>query len=342
VTAPDRAGAVNLAKQFTSDMKLRRAILPGSLAAVLIIALSSAILFHSSWRFQRIASAFVTGEARDMRRLEVDVERVQIPGSLRLVADYYPGSDKRELALLVHGSDPKGRRSALNRLLAAYLQQSGLSVLALDLSGFNESDDPELPFASPPLFVQNVTAAATYAIESGIARRGGIVYVGHSLGAGVVLMAAGCEPRPAAVIALGAPATEGLKHGDRLDDFALQRFRDMGIVPDGVALAVMKKYLLQLDVVRQLEQGELSDVLLVYGERERPAERVFEAIRKTSQRSRIHIAERADHYYCVTDAVLGWIVYNRTVIEDLTRVIVSWAAARSSPTDELSRQWRQH
>lgn len=323
-------------------MKLRRGILPGILAAVLVIALSSGILFRTSWRFQRIVSGFVTGEARDMRRLDVEPKRVQIPGPSRLVTDYYPGSDKRELVLLVHGSDPKGRRSALNRLLAAYLQQSGLSVLALNLSGFNESDDPELPFASPPPFVQNVTAAATYAIESGIARRGGIVYVGHSLGAGVVLMAAGCEPRPAAVIALGAPATEGLKHGDRLDDFALQRFRDMGIVPDGVSLSVMKEYLLQLDVVRLFEQGNLSDVLLVYGERERPAERVFEAIRETSQRSRIHIAESADHYYCVTDALLGWIFYDRTVIEDLTRVIVSWAAARNSPPDELSRQWRQH
>jgi pimeloyl-ACP methyl ester carboxylesterase len=99
--------------------------------------------------------------------------------------------------VFVHGSNPLGRRSPTSRLWIHALTKLRDAVLALDLRGFGASADPAIPWTDVG-FDEDLRAASRVAEERGWARPGEFVYVGHSLGAGVVLHAARLIPRPLA------------------------------------------------------------------------------------------------------------------------------------------------
>lgn len=216
------------------------------------------ILYTFSWTFRQTAKAFVSGEA--ITRVGHDVKRVVISKSPRLIADYYSASNNRPFVILIHGSDPLGRRNTFCRLLASRLRTDGFSVLVLDLRGFGESDNPPLPLSQSFRFEDDVLLAVRYVLENALAKPGRFVFVGHSLGAGVVLRARRLQPKPAAVVAIGAPATQGLFEQGRENWrrlFAEERLKDMGITPDEQTLQVMGRYLVEMDPVNQLLCGAL-------------------------------------------------------------------------------------
>ena len=158
--------------------------------AVLVAAaggIAAATLCVFSWTCRQLTYAPVSGAA--IAKAGHDAERVIVSYSPRLVADYYVAPGNKPLILVVHGSAKDGRRSALTRLLASRLRADGFPVLALDLAGFGESEDPDLPLSKDFRFEDAVVGAARYVVKSGIAPPGRTVYVGHSLGAGVVLRA---------------------------------------------------------------------------------------------------------------------------------------------------------
>ena len=140
----------------------KRILIIGALALGVTLGLGVAS-YLLSWGFRQSVSAVVSGLS--WIELTDDSERVVLVDSPLLVADYYPGDDDQPLIILVHGSSKRGRRSALVRTLAQQLRDAGLPVLAVDLRGFGESEDPILPLRGDLGFEKDVILAAEFALK---------------------------------------------------------------------------------------------------------------------------------------------------------------------------------
>lgn len=320
--------------------KFRRVLI----IAVLVVAaggIAAATLCVFSWSCRQLTYAPVSGAA--IANAGHNVERVVVSYSPRLVADYYAAPGKKPLILFVHGSAKDGRRSALTRLLASRLRADGFPVLALDLPGFGESEDPDLPLSKDFRFEDAVVGAARYAVKSGIAQPGRIVYVGHSLGAGVILRAGRIKPRPLSIVAVGAPITQDRfeRYGEswRLR-FAKGRLRDMDLVPDEQSLDVMGQYLVEMDPATQLSKGGLPPVLIVYGELEADygVPIVRDHLAAIDTHNGLHVVPRAPHSYYITNGPWGLVFYNRDMFDSLAKATEDWVLRGSSATSLMSEE----
>ena len=186
----------------------QRVVLVGAIVTV-SIGVPLILIYALSWNVRQS----VTGIAAGRKPLRVDTiaRRVVIRETPFLVGDYYPAESDRPLVILVHGSTRAGRRAALVRALATTLAGRGVPVLALDLTGFGESENPAVPLSEAPRLELDVLEAAGYAVERGLTREGRYAYVGHSLGAGVVLAAGQLEPRPLCIVGLGTPVAAAIR-----------------------------------------------------------------------------------------------------------------------------------
>jgi pimeloyl-ACP methyl ester carboxylesterase len=309
-----------------SSPKIRRFLI----VAVLVVAaggIAAVTLCAYSWSCRQLSYAFISGAA--IAKVGHDAKRVVVSHSPRLVADYYAAPGNKPLILFIHGSEKDGRRSALTRLLASRLRADGFPVLALDLPGFGESEDPVLPLAKDFRFEDAVVRAARYAVKSNMAQPGRIVYAGHSLGAGVVLRASRIKPQPSSVVAIGAPITQ-----DRFERygrswqrrFAEERLRDMELVPDEQSLDVLGSYLVEMDPAAQLGKGGLPPVLIVYGELEADysVPILRDHLAATNTHNGLYVVPRAPHSYYITDGPWGLVFYNRDMLNSLAKAIEDW------------------
>lgn len=143
-----------------------------------------------------------------VERREVELES----GGLRLRGDLYRANgraDGRADAaapgiVLLHGSSVHGRRLPLYPALAYELTRSGYHVLAIDLRGFGESDDPAaLDDPAAWDFAGDAIAAVDSLLRWAAVDTSRIYLVGHSFGAGPALAAAQRDPRIAKVVMIG-------------------------------------------------------------------------------------------------------------------------------------------
>jgi dienelactone hydrolase len=203
-----------------------------------------------------------------------------------------------------------------------------LSVLAPDLHGFGESEDPSLPLEEDFRFEEAVVRVARQALEEGWASNGEFVYMGYSLGAGVVLRAARREPQPAAVITVGAPATGELltQRGEQwLQQFALRRLEDMQLVPDEKSRAVIERYVLDMDVIKQVRMEDLPPTLLIYGELENPPPIQRPNFTKGAGITHVALIPGAPHSYNTLRVIGPIIVYNRVIADSVVSAAKQWA-----------------
>jgi pimeloyl-ACP methyl ester carboxylesterase len=143
-----------------------------------------------------------------VERREVELES----GGLRLRGDLYRAAGRvggradtpAPGIVLLHGSSVHGRRLPLYPALAHELTRSGYHVLAIDLRGFGESEDP--PVLDDPAgwdFAADAIAAVDSLLRWAAVDSSRIHLVGHSFGAGPALEAAQRDPRIAKVVMIG-------------------------------------------------------------------------------------------------------------------------------------------
>ena len=214
--------------------------------------------------------------------------------------------------------------------LGTTLAGRGVPVLALDLTGFGESENPAVPLAEAPRLELDVLEAAGYAVERGLTREGRYAYVGHSLGAGVVLAAGQLEPRPLCIVGLGTPVAAArleLEGEAWLEEFSAQRLRDMEIALDERSIASIARYLLEIDPHEQVLRPGRPPLLFVRGGIERPYG--IQHLRSYLPDERTGIVEFAEipdagHYYGIRAQLGHWVFHDPTVTEQLTDRIDEW------------------
>ncbi len=290
--------------------------------------LAGAFLYSSSWRFRTLVNGLVDGRFTALTLSPGNPVIVDALHDPRIAADYYGVPNSDLLIILVHGSSKEGRRQSWMRILASRLQRAGLSVLVPDLPGFGESDDPSLPLTEDFRFDQAVVRVARQALGEGWASNGEFVYMGYSLGAGVVLRAARHEPRPVAIITVGAPATGELlaERGQQwLEQFALRRLEDMQLVPDEESQAVIERYLLEMDVTKQLSMEDLPPTLLIYGELEDAPPLKRHSSHEEAGMTHVAFIPGAPHSYNTLRVIGPIVVYNRAIADSVVSAAKKWA-----------------
>ncbi|MEA1888313.1 MAG: alpha/beta fold hydrolase [Pseudomonadota bacterium] len=157
---------------------------------------------------------------------DLNYEDIWIPGvaDKQLFAWWLPVAGSDSSIIILHGW---GGNAELMLPLAGPLHQAGLNVLLLDARSHGQSDTAG--FSSMPRFAEDADAAIdwlkTYKTES--ASR--LALLGHSVGAGAVLLAASRRNDISAVISIAAFA-----HPDSMMRSYLDRFRMPEIVKSSV------------------------------------------------------------------------------------------------------------
>jgi pimeloyl-ACP methyl ester carboxylesterase len=301
-------------------------------------------------KIRRIALAYSSGATiRRLSHFGKVAERIEILKSPSLIGDYYPASDSRPLILLVHGLTSDGRRFFPYPVLASRLSADGFPVLAIDLRGFGESAGPVISANRAFNFEDDVLVAVKYAVERELAQPGRIVYVGHSLGALIVLRAEALEPRPASVVVLGTPFPKewfekkeyfGRRGATFQRLWAEDILSTMGIRPDQESVQVMERYLRLSTPITRFLQEKVPPILFVYGERESIVSAVSEIRNHRSSGEvlyGLHIVPDAGHTYNINKGPWGLVIYDEQMLNSVASTIEGWAIAWDSKASGSSR-----
>jgi pimeloyl-ACP methyl ester carboxylesterase len=176
------------------------------------------------------------------------VERREVAlaaGGVRLRGDLYEASGLGPAPgiVLLHGSSVYGRRLPLYPALAYELSRAGYHVLAIDLRGFGESDDPAvLDDAASWDFPADAIAAVDSLLRWAPVDSSRVYLMGHSFGAGAALAAAQRDARIAKVVMIGPTRryTERfLRPGAPDSAYYVQRWRRTMQLPREVPYPVM-------------------------------------------------------------------------------------------------------
>ncbi len=198
---------------------------------------------------------------------------------LRLVADLYipEGQGPAPSLLLLHGSDPWGRKAGLIQLLALRFKSSGWLVLAPDARGFGESADPQ-EITSPEAWSvkDDIRRSINYLLSQPGTDSQRLHVLGHSLGAGHALEGALNDPRVRSLVLIGPPR---FLDGRKTSLWKQVRFAaDRGLkqpVPEEVAEARIMKLDISVHLKRPPRRYCDKPILLIDGELEGDANLAF-------------------------------------------------------------------
>jgi len=268
---------------------------------------------------------------------EVSIQR---PDGLRLSGGLFgsQSSAQRPGVLLLHGHTPLGRDLALYRVLGAELAERGFLVLAIDFSGFGESDDP---FSSEDTGLFDGDADARVALDYlaglGNVDPARILIIGHSRG-GTEAVTVGLErPEVRGIVAFGPTRrlTERLGREKNRKAFwdRIVKTRERVYGKPFPHWYTEQMYLDQLatrDISRfipQLSARGHKPILLLDGEAEEPRDlhylrAFFDTI---GEPKRYHTLRGADHYGRTVN-LGGYVLYDRAVIDEVVDQIERWSA----------------
>jgi pimeloyl-ACP methyl ester carboxylesterase len=255
-------------------------------------------------------------------------------GSLRLAADLFdpPSAGNGDGVILLHGSSTFGRRLPLIRILGDRFRARGYSVLAPDLRGFGESQDPaELDDAAAFDFAMDVHAAVEYMRNRSNREIRRIHVIGHSFGAGAALASDARRAGASMLVLIGPPRRveeRFLAPGAPDSSYFVQRAQEDMQLPRPPAYTAWAAAFGAMDIARHVPAfagGDHVPLLLVDSDGEDPADLAFMrgVHARMSPAVDFWTLEGTDHYLH-TGLMLGSACYNRGVVEPFVERLDEW------------------
>ncbi len=238
--------------------------------------------------------------------------------------------------VLVHGNTHLGRRLPLYKVLGSELADRGYLVLAIDMTGYGESDDPfELGALEAIDNERDVVSAIEYMTTVPEVDKGRIYTVGHSMGSTPALAAGIKEPAVRKIVAIG-PArrlTERLSQpSDR--DYFWQRARHIRRqvygrpFPEWFGFDVWLERSRSLDISRflsHLSAREHKPILLIDGELEAEADkRYLRDLYERLSEPKHYVTIRGSDHYANTRDVGRLVLYDGHVVNETVTLIDDW------------------
>ena len=247
---------------------------------------------------------------------------------LTIVGDLYgtDGEGGKPGVLLLHGSTPQGRKLGLYRLMGGALADMGYVVLAIDLRGYGQSDDP--PDVADPAsfdFTADVTAGLNYLTGLPEVDPERLFLVGHSMGGDVAITAVAHQSANVEKLALIGPGRRFLERGGTPDtpEFDYFRRREMRYMrlPQAIPSDTFQAYRATLPLenhISFLAQPDHLPLLLLDGALESQEDQEFlQALFNMAGGETTYVTlARADHY--VNAANFGrLIIYDAAAVGEL-------------------------
>jgi pimeloyl-ACP methyl ester carboxylesterase len=232
---------------------------------------------------------------------------------LTIVGDLYEAdvSGSKPAVLLLHGSTPQGRKLGLYRLMSSKLAESGYIVLAIDLRGFGQSDNPsDVKDVDNFNFSADVAAALDYLKSLPEVNPERIFLVGHSFGGDVAVAAVATQAVSVEKLVLLGPGRRSLERGGEPDapEFEYFRRRDMRYMwlPSAIPVEIFKSYRTTMPLENHLDyfaQPTHTPLLLLDGELESKEDQQFlqEIFSLVAGKKAYSTLAKADHHVNVAN-----------------------------------------
>lgn len=229
------------------------------LLALIALALILGVFLLRAWllrAFRIQTRSWVT----EPQALGLSAERVRIPtcGGKTLAASFFLPHPGTPVVILVHGW---GVNSSHLLFMVPRLLEQGLNAVVFDARCHGLSDDDG--FASLPRFAED-----TEAVIEALGQRGhqDIILLGHSVGAGAVLLAASRNPGLRAVISLSAFSHPEAMMNGWLAERGIRRWPWGVIINRGVEWFIGHRF---NDIAPQTTVARITvPLLLVHGEQD--------------------------------------------------------------------------
>lgn len=144
-----------------------------------------------------------TARLRPSRTFELPAA-TEHPHSVPLTVDLWlPEATPAPVALMLHGSSPRGRQIGFNMALAAALRDAGWIVMTPDARGFGDSGTPAVRDAPRAWHSEGDVLRLIERARSDPDGDGPVVVIGHSLGASHLVETDFRSDPPAAMVLIG-------------------------------------------------------------------------------------------------------------------------------------------
>lgn len=254
--------------------------------------------------------------------------------SVSITADLFipAGSGNGAAVVLLHGASTYGRKLPIVQVLGRQFRGRGYTVLAPDLRGFGESENPSNTHHPDAFdFARDVEAAIDFLVSKRAIDSTRIHVVGHSFGAGVALAGQARDPRVRKVVLFGPPRRWNerlLRPGAPDRDYFVDRFaRDMEL-DRPVTFEIVRNAVEPLNIenyVGSSGRPKNADLFLIDAEMEDPADISFlRAVYPEIPPPVSYWTVPDTDHYLSTGSVEGRAVYNRRVMRRFVERVDGW------------------
>lgn len=252
--------------------------------------------------------------------------------SLKIIADLYNNKPHSPAIILLHGSSIKGRKLEVNEILGEQLFENGFTVLAIDLRGYGESEDPKyLKNAKDFDFAEDVHQGINFLIKNTKIDTSRIYIFGHSFGAGVAISAIYSDNRIKKGVIFGPPRryNERFFGSDTTDRNYLvkRKERDMNLnynLPLEIYSEVIKKQDIETYIPWFNEKSHIPIFLIDCAkEDKKDLEFLKNMYRQISQPVMYWTVPGVGHYLN-TSKFFSYPVYNKSVIDGFVENVSKW------------------
>lgn len=268
------------------------------------------------------------------------VEEVSFESSgLTLVGHIYVPFGKRPVPAIIlsHGTNLQGHNRFIYSEMSRRFAKRGYLVLSFDYRGYGDSQDPiRIETAADLDFMQDLTNAVSFLLESYGEEISEIILVGHSLGGGVSIGAGVEDQRINKIVAIGPPRRINerflLPGAPKGKEWLQQRMMFDMCLQETIPLELIGEIFSPIMIDTYLEHYFDRPILFIDGERESAEDKEFmrNIFEKVKGRKTCVTIARADHYFGAAE--IGFLedkekvesLVNPETFEKLINAIDTW------------------